>query len=545
RLPKLEGPRTQHPVCEGINVDRIFFDAKVSAADNSFILLEEKGSEIYLQAGTAHGITPGCIFAIHADLILDPANPSVGTMTVDKALEMTDPRWNIAFSGEENDIILRLVEKDLAALIVDVDASGEATFTFPKLELAIRHQVETLRHTVPAMFQNVYRVISAVSRFIWHLERFPQSRPFQAAVKMEFYKLRESGEFEETGSPILEADGNDLNNRGFASLTVNSEDRYAFRITNATQRDLYAYLFYFSLTTLAISPKYLQVVGNGQVDASLPSQGTLTLGYGSGGVKPFQFSLGLGESVEVGVFKLFLSTSAIDLSSIQQVLPFRIKSRRLIRENEAKHQFGALEVGVWDAITMELKYTQQKEAPVSEEQPGIQIGLPTPGGDKGDASEAAPSFASLISHQQHALLKGVKVNYGLVIDPKSGPRFSEQPVSALLPDVLEVASVHNTVITEEVTSTSALDAAFTHMGFPPLSHVSNLPLLDDFLASNDEPQLHEWTTRRTIVTHSNFSASPKDLFPNDKLISDVQNALKHPKDWEKLGALKDVFETWQ
>ncbi|CAE6497202.1 unnamed protein product [Rhizoctonia solani] len=303
RLPKIEASCSQDPVCEGININRMLFNAMVSGADNSFILLEEKGSGIYLQAGAVHGITPGCIFAIHADLILDPTNPPLGTMIVDQVspfeslLKVTgdtlgfaipnpaygrqigagdehvldlyitpefgktappDSRWKIAFSGGEKDVILRLVEKNLAELIVDVNAAGWATFTFPRLKPAIKNGIATLKRTVPPDFQDVYRVISAAARFVWHLERFPESRPFQAGVKMEFYKLKESGQYEETGGAILEVEGGDLNYRGSASITVNSGDQYGFRIVNSTPRDLYAYLFYFSLTTLAIS-EYCQL----------------------------------------------------------------------------------------------------------------------------------------------------------------------------------------------------------------------------------------------------------------------------------------------
>ncbi|CAE6442942.1 unnamed protein product [Rhizoctonia solani] len=448
RLPKIEASCPQDPVCEGINIDRMFFNAMVAGPDNSFILLEEKDTAIYLQAGSAHGITPGCLFAIHADLVLDHANPSLGTMVVDqvtpfqsllkpldKALSSAipnpaygrqigtgnehaldiyispefekvappDSRWKIAFSGGENNVVLRLVERELAALIIDVDANESATFTFPRLEPAVKNGLSTLRRTVPVHFQSVYRVISAAARFIWHLERFPQPRPFQKSVKMEFYKLKESGRDEETGSPVLDIDGSNLNFGGFASVEINSKDRYAFRILNTSSRDLYAYLFYFSLTTLAISPRFLQVVGKGQVDPSLPKGGNLTLGYGPGGVQPFQFNLGPGDLFDVGVYKLFLSTSPIDLSSVEQGIPFGIEPRRLVRENEAKHKFGALEVGIWDAITMELKLSR----PVKVQNSGGELEILSVMSPLGVPEAGAPGGISLLTGlnpEQHTLV---------------------------------------------------------------------------------------------------------------------------------------------
>ncbi|KAH7337331.1 hypothetical protein B0J17DRAFT_460706 [Rhizoctonia solani] len=585
RMPKLESSTPQDPVCEGINVNRMFFNAMASGADSSFILLEEKRSELYLQAGAVHGITPGCLFAIHADLILDPANPPLGTMIVhqvtpfrsllkigddtpsfavpkpaygrqigtgnEHALDIyitpefenvipPDPRWEVAFSGKEKDVVLRLVERDMAALIVDVDDNSWATFTLPRLKPAIKYGITTLKRAVPTEFQDVYHVISSAARFIWHLERFPQSRPFQAGVKVEFYKLKESGKYEETGSPILEIDGDDLNERGVARVTVDNEDRYGFHIINTTSRDLYAYLFYFSVTTLAITSKFLPVIGSGQVDPSLPIGATLPLGYGSGGVKPFQFSLKRGEPLDVGVFKLFLATAPIDLGSIEQPLPFRIEPRRLIGENEAKHQFATLQVGIWDAITMELELTEPPETS-SFVEPGVNSPPTWDEAQKGVSKPASP-FDYLTAEKQHALLKDFKLTCGLTIDSDYGPRFSDRSVLVLTRPASELFGFHNTTITEEVVSSSMLDAVFAHNGFPPLNNMSNLPLLDDLFVSNDGAQ--KWTTRRMIIGKLDFSASTEDFLPNVEFISDVQDALNHSKDWQKLKALKDVVETW-
>ncbi|CAE6434402.1 unnamed protein product [Rhizoctonia solani] len=628
RLPKIGASRPQNPVCEGINVNRMLFNAMVSGADNSFIILEEKDSGIYLRGGAVHGITPGCLFAIHADLVLGPTNPPLGNMVVDRVspfesllkwtdntskfalpkppygrqisagdehvldLHITpefekmappDSRWKIAFSGGEKDVILRLVEKDLAELIVDVNTAGWATFTFPRLQPAVKNGIATLKRTVPADFYDVYRVISAAARFVWHLERFPERRLFQAGVKMEFYKLKESGKYEETGGAILDTDGEDLNKGGTARLNVHSQDQYGFRIVNATSRDLYAYLFCFSVTTLAISSRFLPVIGNGQVDAPLPKGGNLTLGYGSGGVKPFQFSLRPDEMVDVGVFKLFLSTSPVDLSSMEQAVSFGIEPRRLVRENEAKHHFESLQVGIWDAITMELKLIPTPQDVGPERQPENQYVLrpPTKPREGKDTLEVVPSLSNLPLESQRVSVSLSPVMYyhvatadpcqnnnnnqprvtegkvfilliffaklniiltvtqGLIIDPDSGPRLSSRWVATFLRPMSEV---HNAVITEEVNSTSVLDAALAHLGFPLLSHMSNLPLLDDFTISNDG--LQKWTTRRVITGKRIFSASPKDFLPDPSFIFEIERALDHPKRWQRLKVLKEVVKSW-
>ncbi|QRW19851.1 ICE-like protease (caspase) p20 domain protein [Rhizoctonia solani] len=587
RLPRIEASCPQDPVCEGTNVDRMFFNAMVAGGDNSFILLEEKDTKVYLRAGSAHGITPGCLFAIHADPILDHANPSVGNMVVDQvtpfrsllkpadkapnfvipnpgyarqigtgsehALDVyispefeqvvpTDPRWKIAFSGGENSVILRLVEKDLAALVIDVNAQRDATFMFPRLESAVRNGVSVLQYTAPVHFRSVYRVIVASARFIWHLERLPHPRPFQKSVRMEFYKLKESGTNEETGSPILDIDGSSLNFGGFASIEINDRDRYAFRILNSSSRDLYAYLFYFSLTTLEIRPRFIQVVGSGHIDPSLPKGGFLTLGYGSGGVGPFQFNLKPGESTDVGVFKLFLSTSPIDMSSIEQDPPFGIEPRRLITENEAKHKFSALRVGMWDAIAMELRLSRPIEVQNSEDEfESHNTTFPLLENEEIEPEDGS-WLAELLPEKPYALLRDVKLIYGLVIDPDSGPRWAKQPVSRLTgPSAQRSFNARHTVTIEEVKSSNVLDAALAQLGFPSLGDMPNMAPLDG-LALNGG--LQKWTTRRIIVGHLTFALSATDFMPNSGFVSDVRCALDQTKDREKLAALKKIFETW-
>jgi hypothetical protein len=58
------------------------------------------------------------------------------------------------------------------------------------------------------------------------------------------------------------------------------------------------------------------------VDAPLPPRQKLTLGYGDGGVPPWNFVLEDPEKKDVGFFKLFLTSSSTSFSSIAQSSPF-------------------------------------------------------------------------------------------------------------------------------------------------------------------------------------------------------------------------------
>ena len=71
------------------------------------------------------------------------------------------------------------------------------------------------------------------------------------------------------------------------------------------------------------SPPFGAGVGlTATVDVPLPPKSQLTIGYGDGGVQPWQFLLREGETKDVGFFKLFLATSPADFSSIAQESPF-------------------------------------------------------------------------------------------------------------------------------------------------------------------------------------------------------------------------------
>ena len=57
------------------------------------------------------------------------------------------------------------------------------------------------------------------------------------------------------------------------------------------------------------------------VDPPLPPKSQLTIGYGEGGVSPWQLLLRDGENKDVGFFKLFLTTSPAEFSSTPQQSP--------------------------------------------------------------------------------------------------------------------------------------------------------------------------------------------------------------------------------
>ncbi|KAF8875221.1 hypothetical protein CPB84DRAFT_1796785 [Gymnopilus junonius] len=100
-------------------------------------------------------------------------------------------------------------------------------------------------------------------------------------------------------------------------------------IYNDSSLTLYPYLFYFDPTELTIFNWYMPPFGAGagglttRVDAPLPPNSKLAIGYGDGGAIPWQFVIPDGESKDLGFFRLFLSTRPAYFESIlQEMSPF-------------------------------------------------------------------------------------------------------------------------------------------------------------------------------------------------------------------------------
>lgn len=72
-----------------------------------------------------------------------------------------------------------------------------------------------------------------------------------------------------------------------------------------------------------------------KVDAPLLPKSRLTLGYGDGGINPWQFTLPEGHKKDLGFFKLFLSNRPTYFESICQESPFDIDDATLLDQSRA------------------------------------------------------------------------------------------------------------------------------------------------------------------------------------------------------------------
>ncbi|GAB1527422.1 hypothetical protein RhiTH_011327 [Rhizoctonia solani] len=413
RLPPLRTRQPQNPVCEGRNIHRIFFNAKVQGAESSYILVKSKAGHLYLQAGLVHGVTPGATYDIYASDVPSPSNPPLTTLQVDSVepfvsrlkdvnvpnlpdfcygcrvgyganqaldvhiaqmfIDAAEPgdAWARLFMGDEDDLVLRPVERELASVIISVNSKKQATFTLRNQALT-EHGLETLPRPsycpIPPNVQRVAPILRALSHWSWHLHRVPDSRPFLKTIDFEFYKLRYVGDYTEEGSPVLIPDGENLNVDGVVDIVASAGDFYGIKIVNRSIRDLYAYVLDFSPLNLSIGkrpvyvsrlrklthipvPRTTTSVWSNSSDPTLPRNVPLTIGYGSGGQDPLMFGVSEGQDIDIDFFKLFVTTSPTDLQSFQQVSPF--EGRTTGPDSKIMQRFG--KSAQWDTFTMVIK----------------------------------------------------------------------------------------------------------------------------------------------------------------------------------------------
>lgn len=356
-FPRLVTPRPQNPVCEGDNVNRLFFNASIPGAHRSFIPVIETEKGYVLKAGFAQGVLTGFNFSLHDDDIFGPENPSLGMMVVtpdpDKPsrsrCEMDQATANVLStmgsiyarfvrpaivlsfnvmitdavrqSFRDPDALYVVTSRDQAKVVLDLDQTGHVTFEILDPDLNALG-VRVLPRTVLPNPKMIKHVLDAMALWNSHLlrvptarPRFTTARPFAKRVSVELYRLQ-IDEDDHLG-PV----GENLNDNGLATIDVSPKDMFGLKITNASSRRLYAYLFFFSTVKQSIHPLFLRVFGSASVDPPLDAGGQLTLGYDSDDLNPLSFHL-RQTPLDVGVFRLFVTTSPAEFDAVAQPSPF-------------------------------------------------------------------------------------------------------------------------------------------------------------------------------------------------------------------------------
>lgn len=86
----------------------------------------------------------------------------------------------------------------------------------------------------------------------------------------------------------------------------------------------------------------------------------MTVGYGSGGVRPLKHMLREGDDIDVGIYKIFLTTSPSDFSSLKLDSPLNL-TRALAADTEVRDSLGNLPM--WDTIPITVVQRRHPKVP--------------------------------------------------------------------------------------------------------------------------------------------------------------------------------------
>ncbi|KAH7921902.1 hypothetical protein BV22DRAFT_1038069 [Leucogyrophana mollusca] len=179
--------------------------------------------------------------------------------------------------------------------------------------------------SVDPTVEAVTPVINAAAHYFWHLRRTSVNKKVERNVKVGFFELTESDEDEGDSllDDVLRPTGDNLITQNVIDLKFKDGANYGMEITNNLIQDLYVSVFYFDSYTLEITPWYEPPTAKGIVDPSVLGKRTLPIGFGDSGTTPRTLLFREpNQTLDVGFFKIFISTEYVNLSHVAQRTPF-------------------------------------------------------------------------------------------------------------------------------------------------------------------------------------------------------------------------------
>lgn len=282
----------------------------------------------------------------------------------DELLPVMDALAKELQSWQSGTHTILLDEKKNADISISKRADGEIAFEVLS-PLITAHGIHTLHSTAKPESRFIHSILRGASHFFWHLRRCPRNHPLCEQVDVQVHQLVEDTEAElddDLNSPLI-LSGDNLIRSGALDVVADATTYYGVTVHNKSAVSMHVWVFYFDCSDLSISTcslfllismsidtgtvEYYKPAASGpHADPILPARGSLSIGYGSGGGRPFSYFLRLDQELDVGFIKLFISTEYVDLSSIAQRTPFDGKRAdgRDIHERSANP--------VWDAATI-------------------------------------------------------------------------------------------------------------------------------------------------------------------------------------------------
>ncbi|KZV65117.1 hypothetical protein PENSPDRAFT_614510 [Peniophora sp. CONT] len=377
----------QTPQYEGRNTDRILFAAKVPSKGRVVYPVTFKDGQLTLDAGAIHSVTSGARFSIYVSkesairdqhfAILEAAQvdsfstvlkyiwslddrttfmaamtqkPTPSYLAVQTSMGKVEAlRLHIHPSKDQRPVTLALdhaldlqrqgdgpgivIRKDEAFSHLSIFAHDDHVEYAIRDPLIMNYGLDAQRHTTSAETDRIYAVLNAATHFFWHLRHAPKKSELSRYMKVKMYELMRDPDGElgmDLRRPWTTRSDNLLRDTGHVDIDVADEREtpYGLTIESDLELPLHIWVFYFDCNDLSISEYYKPAAIGPGAEPSLPVKGVLPIGFGSGGARPFTYTLKPGQDMDVGFVKIFVSTVQVNLSMVEQRSPFETKVLR-------------------------------------------------------------------------------------------------------------------------------------------------------------------------------------------------------------------------
>ncbi|KZV62714.1 hypothetical protein PENSPDRAFT_758509 [Peniophora sp. CONT] len=441
----LKEVKGQNPQCEGHNIEFALFKGLIPITPGrQFFPVSQENGQYVVEAGYAHGISDGALFTISAagkfgnqdgellatmeastvksfrtavtffekQLRSFPARiralpTSVG---VDEALLLHIPNVqglsNAVRAAYQAELGLtrkglppiNIVEERRAHLVVQAYMGGQAVeywLQLPNLIPLSNLAAHRLYRATKAESRLIQPILRAASRFAWHLRRerghtsMKKNRPGrdgqESNIVIEIFRIEEDwvhGCDEDLHFPVKPV-GHNLYRDGRIKVVADGETSYGIHITSNFRVPMHIWAFYFDCGDLSITEYYKPAVLNDQAVPSLPAKGTVALGYGASGGRPYlHYMRDTSQTEDMGFIRLFVSTEYIDLSHIQQRSPFSADDTVVAMDTPRTSMAGRagpmLPIGKWvkkaeEVVTRNRGATQMAAAPREKNSQGTPL----------------------------------------------------------------------------------------------------------------------------------------------------------------------------
>ncbi|CAE6382421.1 unnamed protein product [Rhizoctonia solani] len=387
--------------CEGRNQDRILFSVQYAASKGKIALIPTKDKSVYrVRVGIAQGVGPGTEFGVFSDN-MDPMAPPIAILvardvsSIDSHLHGIEPntpqeiprnayatiiRYNDHSNGVQiwvddavkQDVLWESVLTSLNSLPICWATSPENhdLALLPSnggVELQGSHmtpgQIET-SHIIEhgKEVQQLVAILTAIVYFYFHLKIQNKNAPVRDQLSM---MLRELNEKEHSwGSIIYEPKGYDLFGDRVSAGTVtilhpNPDKVFGLELVNNSSENFYPYVLYYDFKDYSVGCLYEPPSRSAK--APLQAGKSLTIGYGSGGSKPFQIDFTDPTSdKECGAFLLLVFGSWVDIAYLQQESPF---GEGVLSPSRGAYSQRYLNSQMWDSLIVRVQLlAKAKEA---------------------------------------------------------------------------------------------------------------------------------------------------------------------------------------